>query len=122
MTDSDYPVRKGWQDTHSQSAFLQTWLFCGMLAEVLGVPVSTQNFAKDSQATTKRLSVRSHEQLLSIFGARRQECHMTAQRCLTTVRDHCLTPLDETTQDCPLNPEIRLSIRILGKSLSQTKH
>lgn len=134
---SDYPVRKGWQDAHSraldlsrrsrddQSAFLQTWLFFGMLTEVFGVPVSTQDFVKDDQVTTERLSeytLRWHERLLSMSGARRQECHITAQQCLRTVRDHCLTLLDETTSDCPLNPEIRLSVRILGESLSQTKH
>jgi hypothetical protein len=134
---SDYPLRKGWQDANSsvikfdqhsqeeQSAFLQTWLFFGMLVEVLGVPVVMEDFVQDNQVTTRRLSeytLQWYERLLSMSEDRRQECHMRAQQCLIKVRGYCLILLDETTPDCPLTPEVRLSIRILGESLSQTKH
>src|SRR5271170_1556226 len=134
---SDYPLRKGWQDTNSSainfaqrsqeeySAFLQTWLFFGMLVEVLGVSVAMEDFVQDNQVTTRRLSkytLQWYERLLHMSEDCRQECHRRAQQCLMKARDYCFTLLDETKPDCPLSPEVRLSIRILGESLSQTKH
>lgn len=134
---SDYPLRKGWQDTNSsainfaqrsqeeQSAFLQTWLFFGMLVEVLGVSVAMEDFVQNNQVTTRRLSkytLQWYERLLYMSEDCRQECHRRAQQCLIKARDYCFTLLDETKPDCALSPEVRLSIRILGESLSQTKH
>src|SRR6266699_2791867 len=134
---AEYPERKGWQGLHErvihlsqcsrddESAFFQTWLFFGMLNQVLGVPVPTRDFVEGDEITTRRLSEytrRWYESLFSMSEARRQECHMTAQHCLIKVRGYCLTLLDETKPDCPLTQEIRLSIRILGEPLSQAKH
>lgn len=130
LSFADYPVRKGWQDPNTetinlsqspqedQSAFLQTWLYFGMLTEVLGFPLKTQDFVEDKQVTTKRLPEYTHrwrEQLLSMPETRRRERYAIAQGCLMKARDNCLRLLDESKPECPLTPEIRLTIRILGE-------
>lgn len=87
--------------------------------------MAMEDFVQDDQVTTKRLleyTLQWYERLLSMPEDCRQECHMRAQQCLWKVRDYCFTLLDETKPDSPLTPEVRLSILILGESLSQTKH
>ena len=137
LSFSEYPVRKGWQSVESDtiefdqrspdesSAFLQTWLFFGMLMDVLDIPVALKDFIQDGYVTTKRLSQYTYqwyERLSSMSEEYRQDHHPRAQRCLMKVRDCCFTLLDESKPNCPLTSEICLSIRILGESLSQAKH
>ena len=84
-----------------------------------------QDFVQDSHVKSTCLpeyTLEWYNRVLFMSHEERQECHLKAQRCLTKVRSHCLTLLNEQTDGCPLTPEVRLPIRILGESLSQTKH
>jgi len=67
-------------------------------------------------------TLRWYRRVLSMSDGQRQECHVKTQRCLIKVQSHCFTLLNETKGEYPLIPEVCLSIRILGESLSQTKH
>ncbi len=134
---TDFPLRKGYQEPGSdalelgqhswaeKSAFLQSWLYFGMLEEVLGFRVIKQDFIHEGNVDSSCLLqyiLEWYNRVLAMSDEQRQESHLRAQRCLTKVRSLCMTLLDEEKDGCPLIPEVLLSIRILGESLSQAKH
>lgn len=68
MSFSNYPQRKGWDKAwlfeHSSyggrtleqtAAFLQTWLYFGVLSEVLEIKVDEREFIRDKEITTQEL-------------------------------------------------------------------
>jgi hypothetical protein len=133
---ADYPFRKGWTTTsrgrlrleqrsrNDQAAFLQTWLFFGMLEEVIGFRVDVQDFVEGGYITTSRLQNyirRWYDNLREMSEAERKASFQRMQGCLKEARSHCMIDLDEMKDDCPLTPEVRLSIRILGESLSNAQ-
>lgn len=138
---ADFPTRKGWHDSsdlaptairlsgrsaQEQSSFFQTWLFFGMLAEVLCVPIASHDFVDDGFVTTKRLPKHTFEwynRLLAMRDDCRRKSLATSERCLLAARVRCFGLLDETQRpDCLVTAEIRLSISILGETLGQIFH
>lgn len=138
---ANFPARKGWQDgsgatlgtirlagrsAQQQSSFFQAWLFFGMLMEVLSVEIATKDFVVDGFVTTKRLAHYTHawyENIHTMSDDQRQASFKRSERTLSTARACRFSLLDETQRaDCLVAPEIRLSISILGETLSLIYH
>ncbi|KAJ3569711.1 hypothetical protein NPX13_g5991 [Xylaria arbuscula] len=134
---SGYPQRKGWADPvdgslalskrshEARTAFLQTWLFFGVLEEVLGCRIDLGDFVKDGYITTAQLPLHTeawHGRLLEMSDADRRKQYLTAQACLETARSQCILLLDETATDCPLPSEIYLPLHQDPGRISEQRH
>jgi hypothetical protein len=149
-----YPDRKGWDTanllrltfdgrTHEEAAsFLQTWLFFGLLFEVIPIDVRMDDFLKltedgRSVITTECLSRyirdwRQHAQGSSPEQNQKEQAALSecfdyvwqfilsycdvSSRELETSRIPSFTPLDS---QWPISPEISLSIMVLADTLSK---
>ncbi|KAK6076219.1 het domain protein [Seiridium cupressi] len=128
-----YPLRKGWRQTSSgplelrgrslasQAAFFQTWLFFGVLKEVLGHSFAEQDFVRDGYVATAKLPIYTRDwynRWQTLSDVDRKSAYLTVQRCLVEAKSNCVLLLGDKTSDCSLPREVDVSIRILGESLS----
>ena len=147
-----YPARNGWsmQDLlkgnlesrtpEETAAFLQSWLFFGILVEVIPIPVKMDDFIQKglerSFITTKHLAryVRDWQRHVQESSPEQsKEEHAKINKCFETVfqivQDYCShdpmeqkswTPRFANSRSLwPLSPEIALSIMVLADSLSR---
>lgn len=137
---TNYPFRKGWcrmpggtpvwdeRPQAEQWSFIQTWLFFGMLDQVFGRRIALADFVdSDGYITTIKLeqfTMDWYDRLRNMSARDRFNDYIRSQACLGEARSQCIFLLDERTSStgCPLTPEIRLSIKILGESLSNTAY
>lgn len=111
-----------------QWSFIQTWLFFGMLDQVFGRRIALADFVdSDGYITTTKLAnftLDWYDRLRNMSAPDRLSDYLRSQACLGEARSHCVLLLDERTYPtaCPLTPEIRLSIKVLGESLSNTAY
>lgn len=147
-----YPARKGWSmqsllegnlDTRTPeetAAFLQTWLFFGLLMEVIPIPVKMDDYIQvesgRSHITTKHLAQHIGDWQQHVQGSsleQRRAEHAKINKCFETIfqiiQDYCShNPLEQKSWTprfadsrslWPLSPEIALSIMVLADSLSR---
>lgn len=137
---ANYPFRKGWcrmpggtpmwdeRPQAEQWSFIQTWLFFGMLDQVFGRRIALGDFVdSDGYITTIKLAQFTldwYDRLRNMSAPERLSDYLRSQACLGEARSHCVLLLDERTfpTACPLTPAIRLSIKVLGESLSNTAY
>ncbi|KIX01547.1 uncharacterized protein Z518_09273 [Rhinocladiella mackenziei CBS 650.93] len=127
---SDYPSRAGFDKDRflrldfserspaETAAFLQTWLYFGLLSRVLRIPISMEDFVnRDHRSPTvttrtslplylERWSKRAKPKLVDQMEADIEEARSYV---------HCMLKAGES---CPLPQEVVLSIMILGPTLS----
>lgn len=132
---SSYPFRRGWcrapgstliWDTRpraEQLSFVQTWLYFGMLDQVFGHRIALTDFVDDDHyLTTAQLSRFTrdwYDRLHGMSASERLGQYLRSQACLGEARSHCILLLDSSTA---CTPEVLLSIRILGESLSNAAY
>ena len=134
---TEYPSRMGIDkvrlfagdfDEHSPNilaAFLQSWLFFGMMSEAFGTHVELADFVVDEndgeKFVTTENSLRPYMQrwIKSLEKNANPESQMRIRRCLQEANSFVIYlsggHLGETY--CPLPPEVALSIMVLGATL-----
>jgi hypothetical protein len=109
------------------AAFLQQWLYFGMLSEVLGVPIPVNDFVAENAAGRPIIVTNKLPAYITIWRIEVQHLSPDIRRSRLAAVDVCM---DQVAWICrmenqpfapPLSPEIFLSIKVLGVSLQAAK-
>ena len=138
---SEYPERVGWDlktfhdadftnggrnTTHQASAFLQTWLYFGIMHAVTGVPVNTNDFIRINDHRKHVVSTtylpqyfsRWKEHVSALSEEEKLELIVATDAAVKTLTDTITLYIGWRT---PLSNEVILSITILHKTLMCAK-
>lgn len=134
---ADYPSRCGFDQSNfatgdfrsipwdDHTAFLQAWLFFGLLHESLGAPAEDFIDRKNGTVTTERLPHWGHKWRKGLPSFSRTGRHAEYERVHACLRDACtaLIQLDDAKagrgKRSNLSEEVAFSIAVLGITLDQ---
>ncbi|KAJ9606532.1 hypothetical protein H2200_008540 [Cladophialophora chaetospira] len=127
---AEYPAKRGFEKSdflaldfnqrppRETAAFLQTWLYFGLLIRLLRIPLSTEDFVDRSSGapiitTRKSLSLYLERWAKKVRAKYVQE----VEADLEEARSHVMSLL-RAGDACPLTQEVVLSMMVLGATLS----
>lgn len=139
---TSYPHRRGWdknklksgdfieQPVEQTRAFLQEWLFFGLLAEFFGEGFKSDDFVVqkgDGQSfiTTRKLPEYSnalYEKIRSFSYEERIQHDTFIRPILLEANGMCFNRITEAEPNCPLSDEVRMSIILVGETLDYILH